>query len=75
MIRVGFLINFNHLKWLGGTYVIKNLIYCINLYSKKEIEPILIIKKNLSKEEKKEFRNIKLLKTNFFYNQNFYKKI
>ena len=25
MIRVGFLINFNYLKWLGGAYVIKNL--------------------------------------------------
>ena len=66
MIRVGFLINFNHQKWLGGTYVIKNLINCINLYSKNEIEPILIIKKNLSKDEKNEFKNIKLLKTNFF---------
>ena len=75
MIRVGFLINFNHLKWLGGTYVIKNLIYCINLYSKNEIEPILIIKKNLSKVEKKEFRNIRLLKTNFFHNQNFFTRI
>ena len=69
MKRVGFLINFNYLKWLGGTYVIKNLIYCINLYSKNEIEPVLIIKKDLSKKEIKEFKNIKLLKTNFFHNQ------
>ena len=75
MIRVGFLINFDHLKWLGGTYVIKNLIYCINLYSKKEIEPVLIIKKKLSKEEKKEFKNIKLLQTDFFQNQNLFQRV
>ena len=75
MKRVGFLINFDFLKWLGGTYVIKNLINCINLYSKNEIEPILIIKKNLSQQEKKEFKNIKLLKTNFFQNQNFFTRI
>lgn len=75
MKRVGFLINFNYLKWLGGTYVIKNLIYCINLYSKNEIEPVLIIKKDLSKKEIKEFKNIKLLKTNFFHNQNLISKI
>ena len=37
MIKIGFLINFNTLKWLGGTYVIKNLIHCINTFSKKEI--------------------------------------
>ena len=76
MIRVGFLINFNYLKWLGGFYVIKNLIYCINAFSKKnEIEPILIVKKKLSRAEIKEFKNIKLIKTNLFYNQNLIQKI
>jgi hypothetical protein len=76
MIRVGFLINFNYLKWLGGFYVIKNLIYCINTFSKKnEIEPILIVKKKLSRTEIKEFKNIKLIKTNLFYNQNLIQKI
>ena len=75
MRRVGFLINFNYLKWLGGTSVIKNLINCINIHSKNEIEPILIIKKKLSQKEKKEFRNIKLLKTNFFQNQKLYTRI
>ena len=76
MIRVGFLINFNYLKWLGGFYVIKNLIYCINTFSKKnEIEPILIVKKKLSRAEIKEFKNIKLIKTNIFYNQNLIQKI
>ncbi len=76
MIRVGFLINFNYLKWLGGFYVIKNLIYCINAFSKKnEIEPILIVKKKLSRAEIKEFKNIKLIKTNLFYNQNLIQKV
>ena len=76
MIRVGFLINFNYLKWLGGFYVIKNLIYCINAFSKKnEIEPVLIVKKKLSRAEIKEFKNIKLIKTNLFYNQNLIQKI
>ena len=75
MIKVGFLINFNTQKWLGGTYVIKNLIYCINAFSKKEIKPVLIVKKNLSKKEIKEFKNIKLIKTNFFHNQNLFKKV
>ena len=76
MIRVGFLINFNYLKWLGGFYVIKNLIYCINAFSKKnEIEPILIVKKKLSRTEIKEFKNIKLIKTNLFHNQNLIQKI
>ena len=75
MIKIGFLINFNTLKWLGGTYVIKNLIHCINTFSKKEIIPVLIVKKKLSKKEIKEFKNIKLIKTNFFHNQNLIKKI
>ena len=75
MIRVGFLINFNYLKWLGGTYVIKNLINCINTHSKDEIDPILIVKKDLSRNEIKEFKNIKLLKTNFFHKQSLVSKI
>ena len=33
-----FLINFNYLKWLGGAYVIKHLIHCINSFSKNEID-------------------------------------
>ena len=72
---MGFLINFNYLKWLGGTYVIKHLIYCINTFSRNEIEPILIVKKKLSKEEIKEFKEFKLIKTNLFHNQSLIKKI
>ena len=69
MKRVGFLINFNIFKWFGGTYLIKNLIKCIVMFSKDEIKPILIVKKQLSKIEQKEFKNFELLKTNFFHNQ------
>ncbi len=69
MKRVGFLINFNIFKWFGGTYLIKNLINCIIKFSKNEIKPIIIVKKKLSKNEQKEFKNFKLLKTNFFHNQ------
>jgi hypothetical protein len=72
---VGFLINFDYLKWLGGTYVIKHLIYCINTFSRNEIEPILIVKKKLSKREIIEFKEFKLIRTNLFHNQNFIKKI
>ena len=32
MIRVGFLINFTHNKWLGGYNIIVNLIKSINLF-------------------------------------------
>lgn len=69
MKRVGFLINFNIFKWFGGTYLIKNLINCIIKFSNNTIQPIIIVKKKLSKNEKKEFKNFKLLKTNFFHNQ------
>ena len=74
MIKVAFLINFNHLKWLGGTNVIKNLIYCINRFSSKKIEPVLILRDDLTKKDLKEFKNIKIIKTNFF-NQNLFAKI
>ena len=72
---MGFLINFDYLKWLGGTYVIKHLIYCINAFSRNEIEPILIVNKKLSKEEINEFKGFKLIKTNLFHNQSLITKI
>jgi len=74
MIKVAFLINFNHLKWLGGTNVIKNLIYCINKFSSKKIKPVLIVRDNLTKKDIKEFKNIKIIKNNFF-NQSLLEKI
>ena len=75
MKRVGFLINFNIFKWFGGTYLIKNLIKCIVMFSKDEIKPILIVKKQLSKIEQKEFKNFELLKTNFFHNQSLFDRV
>lgn len=74
-IRVAFLINFNIYKWFGGTYLIKNLINCINRFSKNKIKPVLIIKKDLSNNELKEFKNVQLLKTNFFNDQNLIERI
>jgi hypothetical protein len=75
MQKVGFLINFNIFKWFGGTYLIKNLIECINTFSDNDLEPIIIIKKKLTKNELKEFKNFKLLKTNFFINQSVIERI
>ncbi len=75
MRRVAFLINFEYKKWLGGFYLIKNLIICINKFSKNKIEPVLIVKKNLNKNELKEFKNFKLIKTNFFFGQSKWFKI
>ena len=37
MIKVAFLINYNPRSWLGGTNLIKNLIYCIKRFSNKLI--------------------------------------
>ncbi len=75
MKKVAFLINFEYKTWLGGFYLLKNLIYCIKKFSKGEIEPVLIVRNNLSKEEKKELKNLKLIKTNFFWNQSRLSKI
>ena len=52
MKRVAFLINFEYKNWLGGFYLLKNLIYCINKFSKGKIEPVLIVRKKLNKDEK-----------------------
>ena len=75
MKRVGFLINFNIFKWFGGTYLIKNLVHCIMKFSNNEIKPILIVKKKLSKSEQKEFKNLELLKTDFFHNQTLFDRV
>lgn len=75
MKKVAFLINFEYKNWLGGFYLLKNLIYCINKFSKGKIEPILIVRKKLNKDEKKEFKNLKLIKTDFFWNQSKWSRI
>lgn len=75
MIKVGFLINYNHFKWLGGIYVIKHLIYGINKHLKDKIQPVLIVNKNLSKESINDLKRFKLIKTDLFYNQSIFKKL
>ena len=75
MIKVGFLINYNHFKWLGGMYVIKHLIYGINKHLKKKIQPVLIVNKDLSKEAINDLKNFNLIKTNLFHNQSLFDKL
>tara|TARA_Y100000590_G_scaffold432245_1_gene548047 strand:- start:202 stop:1386 length:1185 start_codon:yes stop_codon:yes gene_type:complete len=66
MIKIAFLINYNPSSWLGGTNLIKNLIYCIKSFSNKKVEPVLIVSKSLPAKELKEFKNIKIIKTDLF---------
>ena len=66
MIRVAFLLNFDSKSWLGGTNLIKNLIYCIKRFSNDKIETVLIVRKSLSVKDAKQFTNIKLIKTDIF---------
>ena len=73
-MKIAFIINFNPHKWLGGINVIKNLIYCLNSFSKNKIEVVLIVNKNLSKKESLIFKGLTVIKTNIFYNQNFIEK-
>jgi hypothetical protein len=79
MIRIGFIINFDFKSWYGGTNVIKNLIYCIQKYSKNNYEPVLFVRKSLKKKDLREFNSIKVVKTNIFdisiLNRIFYKII
>ena len=67
-VRVGFVINYSHQKWLGGFNIIANLITAINFLPKKNIEPILIVNKSFNKKSLKGFKNIKIKKTNLFSN-------
>ena len=66
MKRVAYLINFEHTKWLGGYNLIKNLILIIKKYSNNKIEPVLIVKKNFKRKELVDYKNIEIIKTNFF---------
>ncbi len=73
MIRVGFVINYNYKSWYGGTNVIKNLIYCIKKYSNNKIEPVLFIRKSVKKNDLDEFKSIKIIKTNIFDHNLFFR--
>ena len=74
MIKVGFIINFNSKKWLGGFNLIINLIKSLRILKKKQIEPILIIDENVPLNELKRF-NIKIIKTNYFSKEKTYQRI
>ena len=41
-VRVGFVINYSHQKWLGGFNIIANLITAINFLPKKNIDDAII---------------------------------
>jgi len=73
--KIAFIINFNPDKWLGGMYVIKNLIFCIKKFSNNNIKTVLIVKKDLTKKELKIFKGLTIVKTNLFYNEGLLKKI
>ena len=74
MIKVGFIINFNSKKWLGGFNLIINLIKSLRILKKKQIEPILIIDENVPLNELKSL-NIKIIKTNYFSKEKTYQRI
>ena len=74
MIRIAFLINFNYKVWFGGTNLIKNLIYCIKKYSKNKFQPVLIVRKSLKSKDLKEFKGIKVIKSDIF-DQNLLRRI
>ncbi len=69
MIRVGFVINFGHQKWLGGFNIIINLIKALYLLPNRKIEPILIINKKFKIKKINEVKNIKYIKSDLFFNQ------
>jgi hypothetical protein len=75
MRKIAFIIDYNPSKWLGGVYVILNLIRCLEKFSKNKIKPVLVVNKKLEKNEEKIFRNYKLLKTDLFNNRNLFFKI
>ena len=75
MIKVAFLVNYDHFKWLGGIYVIKHLIHGINKHLKKEIYPVIIVNKNLSSNAIKDLKNFNIIKTNLFNKQSLFQRL
>ncbi len=70
MIRVGFLINYNHFKWLGGFNVITNITNSFRFLKDKKIEPLIII----SKDFKKVYKNYEIDKKNIIFTDYFTKQ-
>tara|TARA_B100001142_G_C14241937_1_gene619754 strand:+ start:20 stop:1180 length:1161 start_codon:yes stop_codon:yes gene_type:complete len=75
MTRVAFVINFTHHKWLGGFNIIMNLIKALYLLKNRKIDPILIVSKNFKKKEIQNFKNVKVIKSDFFLDQNLLSRI
>ena len=75
MIKVAFLVNYDHFKWLGGIYVIKHLIHGINKHLKKEIYPVIIVNENLSNKATKDLNNFNIIKTNLFNKQSLFQRL
>lgn len=74
MLKVGFIINFNSNKWLGGFNFVINLIKSLSLLKDKKIKPILIIDRKLPPGVL-EGLNIEIIKTNYFLKEKTYKRI
>ena len=75
MIRVGFVINFTHNKWLGGYNIIINLIKSINLLKNKKIEPVLIVNTKFKKKLLQQLKNVNYIKSDFFSQQSLLAKM
>ena len=76
MIRVGFLLNYDHQSWLGGFNVIINLFRSINLIKKKRLIPILIVPNYFKKYYKKyNIPRDQIIFTNLFTEQKLSSKL
>ena len=68
-IQIAFVLNFDFTNWNGGFNVIKNLIQNIDK-NHKIYRPIVIVKKNLSKKDKKILKGLNIIHTNLFNKNN-----
>jgi hypothetical protein len=68
-IKIAFVLNFDFTNWNGGFNVINNLIKNIDK-NYKIYQPVVIVKKNLSKKEKKILKGLNIIHTNLFNKNN-----
>ena len=68
MIRVGFIINYNPINWLGGYNFTINLINAILLLKNRKIEPVLILGKDYKLKNVND-HNFEVIRSNIFINQ------
>jgi hypothetical protein len=77
MIKVAFLINFNHVKWIGGLNIIINLLNSIaaqKAYQKK-IKLLIIVNNKHSLKKLDIDKKIKIIEDNKIFSLNIFKKI